>query len=102
MGWPCDNRGTVLLCENAMPHTAPVSSTFGSARFAGRGAIERAGLFRNAGLILGSFEGRYLRDSGPGHALAVAPTRSGKGIGLVVPSLLAWTGSVLVHDIKGE
>jgi type IV secretion system protein VirD4 len=91
-----------LLKGNTMPRSAPVSSTFGSARFASRGAIERAGLFRDFGLILGSFEGRYLRDSGPGHVLAVAPTRSGKGVGLVVPSLLASTGSVLVHDIKGE
>jgi type IV secretion system protein VirD4 len=81
---------------------ATPSSTFGSARFAGLRAIEGAGLFREEGLILGSFEGRYLRDSGAGHVLAVAPTRSGKGVGLVVPSLLAWTGSALVHDIKGE
>src|SRR3546814_19662435 len=34
--------------------------------------------------------------------MAFAPTRSGKGVGLVVPSLLSWTGSVVVHDIKGE
>src|SRR5262245_20724250 len=85
-----------------MPRTVPISSTFGSACFAGRGAIERVGHYRDLGLILGSYEGRYLRDGGPGHVLAVAPTRSGKGAGLVVPSLLAWTGSVLVHDIKGE
>src|SRR3546814_15138145 len=31
-----------------------------------------------------------------------APTRSGKGVGLVVPSLLTWPGSAIVHDIKGE
>ena len=30
------------------------------------------------------------------------PTRSGKGVGLVVPTLLSWTGSTVVHDIKGE
>jgi type IV secretion system protein VirD4 len=34
--------------------------------------------------------------------LCFAPTRSGKGIGLVVPSLLTWPGSAIVHDIKGE
>ena len=34
--------------------------------------------------------------------LCFAPTRSGKGVGLVVPSLLAWPGSAIVHDIKGE
>ncbi|TJV09968.1 MAG: conjugal transfer protein TraG, partial [Mesorhizobium sp.] len=31
-----------------------------------------------------------------------APTRSGKGVGLVVPTLLSWTGSAIIHDIKGE
>jgi type IV secretion system protein VirD4 len=34
--------------------------------------------------------------------LCFAPTRSGKGVGLVVPTLLTWTGSAIVHDIKGE
>jgi type IV secretion system protein VirD4 len=34
--------------------------------------------------------------------LCFAPTRSGKGVGLVVPTLLTWPGSVIVHDIKGE
>jgi type IV secretory pathway TraG/TraD family ATPase VirD4 len=32
----------------------------------------------------------------------VAPTRSGKGVGLVVPTLLTWTGSAVIHDIKDE
>ena len=34
--------------------------------------------------------------------MAFAPTRSGKGVGLVVPTLLSWTHSVVIHDIKGE
>jgi Type IV secretory system Conjugative DNA transfer len=34
--------------------------------------------------------------------LCFAPTRSGKGVGLVVPTLLTWPGSCIVHDIKGE
>ena len=33
---------------------------------------------------------------------AFAPTRSGKGVGLVIPTLLSWTGSAVIHDIKGE
>ncbi|TIR82906.1 MAG: conjugal transfer protein TraG, partial [Mesorhizobium sp.] len=36
------------------------------------------------------------------HVMAFAPTRSGKGVGLVVPTLLSWTGSAIIHDIKGE
>ena len=34
--------------------------------------------------------------------MAFAPTRSGKGVGLVIPTLLSWTGSAVIHDIKGE
>ena len=34
--------------------------------------------------------------------MVVAPTRSGKGVGLVVPTLLSWTGSAVIHDVKGE
>lgn len=44
----------------------------------------------------------YLRHSGPEHILVFAPTRSGKGVGIVIPTLLSWSESVLVHDIKGE
>ena len=46
--------------------------------------------------------GEYLRHDGPEHVLCFAPTRSGKGVGLVVPTLLTWPGSAIVHDIKGE
>jgi type IV secretion system protein VirD4 len=45
---------------------------------------------------------RYLIHGGPEHVLVFAPTRSGKGVGLVVPSLLRWADSVLVYDLKGE
>jgi type IV secretion system protein VirD4 len=53
-------------------------------------------------LILGRKEAHYLRHDGPEHVMAFAPTRSGKGVGLVVPTLLSWPGSTVVHDIKGE
>ncbi len=45
---------------------------------------------------------QYLRHKGPEHMMVFAPTRSGKGVGLVIPTLLNWDESVLVHDIKGE
>ena len=77
-------------------------TTYGSARWAGEAEIRAAGLLGDAGVFLGSFHGRYLRHDGPEHVMAFAPTRSGKGVGLVVPTLLSWTGSVVVHDIKGE
>ncbi|KHK91884.1 conjugal transfer protein TraG [Novosphingobium malaysiense] len=77
-------------------------TTYGSARWASQREIERAGLHRDAGVFLGRFNGRYLRHDGPEHVMAFAPTRSGKGVGLVVPTLLSWTGSAVIHDIKGE
>ena len=43
-----------------------------------------------------------MRHNGPEHVLAFAPTRSGKGVGLVLPTLLTWNDSVIVHDPKGE
>ena len=44
----------------------------------------------------------YLRHNGPEHVLAFAPTRSGKGVGLVIPTLLSWDESAVIYDIKGE
>jgi type IV secretion system protein VirD4 len=43
-----------------------------------------------------------LRDHGEGHVCVIAPTRSGKGVGVVIPTLLTWPDSVVVMDIKGE
>lgn len=44
----------------------------------------------------------YLRHNGPEHVLTYAPTRSGKGVGLVVPTLLSWAQSCVIADLKGE
>jgi type IV secretion system protein VirD4 len=77
-------------------------TTYGSARWAENREIRRAGLFRPDGVLLGRWRGEYLRHDGPEHVLCFAPTRSGKGVGLVVPTLLTWPGSAIVHDIKGE
>ena len=77
-------------------------TTYGSARWASHREIALAGLHGEAGVLVGQIEGRYLRHDGPEHVMAFAPTRSGKGVGLVVPTLLSWTGSAIVHDIKGE
>jgi len=77
-------------------------TTYGSARWAEVREMEHAGLLGDAGAFLGRHHGRYLRHDGPEHVMAFAPTRSGKGVGLVVPTLLSWTGSAVIHDIKGE
>jgi type IV secretion system protein VirD4 len=77
-------------------------TTYGSARWADANEVRDAGLTGKAGVFLGVFEEQYLRHEGPEHVLAFAPTRSGKGVGLVVPTLLAWPASAVIHDIKGE
>lgn len=77
-------------------------TTYGSARWADRRDLDAAGLTSPSGVFLGRAHGTYLRHDGAEHVMAFAPTRSGKGVGLVVPSLLSWTGSAVIHDIKGE
>jgi type IV secretion system protein VirD4 len=79
----------------------------GSARWADKRDIKRTSLFSSGGVYLGAWRDRggtihYLRHAGPEHVLCYAPTRSGKGVGLVAPTLLSWTESVFVTDLKGE
>jgi type IV secretion system protein VirD4 len=78
------------------------ATTYGSARWAGTAEIAKAGLLAERGVLLGRVDRHTLRHDGPEHVLCFAPTRSGKGVGLVVPTLLSWPGSAIVHDIKGE
>ncbi|TIU45958.1 MAG: conjugal transfer protein TraG [Mesorhizobium sp.] len=78
------------------------AATYGSARWATRKEIQTEGMVGPDGVVLGKLDLDYLRHDGPEHVLCFAPTRSGKGVGLVVPSLLTWPGSAIVHDIKGE
>jgi type IV secretion system protein VirD4 len=77
-------------------------TTYGTARFATEREVRAAGMLADDGAILGRMGKGYLRHDGPEHVLCFAPTRSGKGVGLVVPTLLTWSGSAIVHDIKGE
>lgn len=80
-----------------------VATTYGSARWADRSDIEHSGLIGRGGVVLGMTDrGEYLTHDGPEHIEVTAPSRSGKGVGIVVPTLLSWRGSVIVNDIKGE
>ena len=96
----------------------------GSARWAEKKDIQAAGLLPRKRGFLGIIRGQkpseekesvyvggwqdkcgklhYLRHSGPEHVGVIAPTRSGKGVGLVVPTLLSWGASTVVTDLKGE
>ncbi len=95
-------RRTRKLTENA-------EDLHGSARWAGDDDVRDTGLLTAMqGVYVGGWVPQgghrlnYLRHDGPEHVLAFAPTRSGKGVGLVIPSLLAWAESAVIYDIKGE
>jgi type IV secretion system protein VirD4 len=75
----------------------PPSDSHGSAHW-GAGEVLR----RDQGLLLGRDGPQLLRFAGEGHVLTVAPTRAGKGVSAVIPSLLDYRGAVLVTDPKGE
>ena len=81
----------------------------GSARWANATEIGQSGLTNQKhGVYIGAWQDEkterleYLKHAGPEHILAFAPTRSGKGVGLVIPTLLAWQESAVIFDIKGE
>jgi len=75
---------------------------FGDAKFASRTDIKKAGLLGHEGLIVGKLGSKYLMFGGQQHAIISAPTRSGKGVGIVIPNLLNWPESLVVLDIKQE
>ena len=89
--------GSLLRARNSR-----YATTYGSARWASFQDARKAGLLVEDGVFLGRLKSSYLRHDGPEHVMAFAPTRSGKGVGLVVPTLLGWRGSAVIHDIKGE
>lgn len=89
-------------------------TTYGKAHFQTKGEVKRNGLAQpvGSGLVFGKFgkpekknrAGRFIcgsYDQFP-HALVVAPTRSGKGVGYVIPNTLLFPGSCVVMDVKGE
>ncbi|MGV2432471.1 MAG UNVERIFIED_CONTAM: type IV secretory system conjugative DNA transfer family protein [Rickettsiaceae bacterium] len=80
----------------------PREKVFGSAAWATQSDIKKAGLRSKQGMLLGVDRGGYFIAEGFQHALLFAPTGSGKGVGFVLPNLLFWNDSVVVHDIKLE
>lgn len=79
----------------------------GSARWAKLKDLKKARLFRKDGVVIGGWPSwfgriRELRHDGPEHVLVWAPTRTGKGVSLILSTLLSWRESILCLDIKGE
>ncbi|WP_430233739.1 type IV secretory system conjugative DNA transfer family protein [Nitrosomonas communis] len=110
---------TLLIVERVLTNSSKVhQKLYGSARWAEKKDIQSAGLLpaeklfgrksaRNDYVYVGAWQDptgktHYLKHSGPEHILCYAPTRSGKGVSLVVPSLLAWGESAVITDLKGE
>lgn len=79
--------------------------TYGTARWAVRRDLEKAGLLASSGIVVAQTQDRHrqlVRHAGSEHCFVFAPTRSGKGVGIVIPTLLSWLGSVIVYDMKRE
>ena len=76
----------------------------GDARFASASDLSSAGLFdkKPDSIVVGKIGGRLLRLAGQQFAILAAPTRSGKGVGVVIPNLLEYQESMVVLDIKQE
>jgi len=84
---------------------ASMATDGGRARIRGWGSLSdarKAGLLADGGAVIGEFDGKVLATTDLRPTLVTGGTRSGKGRGHVVPTLLSWGGSVLVHDPKGE
>lgn len=88
-------------------------NVFGDARFMNDGELRRAGLLVSRqpadadGVYIGGWRDskgglHYLRDISNGHVLICGPTRSGKGVSCILPTLLSWRGSAIINDEKGE
>ena len=103
-----------LAASNARRRTPRQhADVHGSARLmTGAAELRRTGLLArkgkpHAGIYVGGWTDprdriHYLRHDGPEHAIVIAPTRSGKGVGNILPTLLSWPASALVYDEKGE
>ena len=104
MGWLLKGMAgaTVMLGLGALILSKRPRKLHGEARWARQGEVRNAGLLDPKGIILGRQGQRYLRFGGSEHVLLEAPTRSGKGVGVVIPNLLEWPDSVVVLDVKQE
>lgn len=76
---------------------------FGKAEWSGEAEIRKNGLRDTSGIIVGKDnKGKFLIFGGQQFASVGATTRSGKGVGIVIPNLLTWENSLIVLDVKQE
>lgn len=94
---------TMILVFIRLMFHKKTTENYGSARFATHAELQKSDLLDGKGLFLGiTDDGYYLRDDAKTHTFLCAPSRSGKGVGIIIPTLLAWPHSVVVIDVKGE
>lgn len=89
-------------------------SSYGTAKWASSKDIRKAGIGQPDGVTIGinpyKFKSytdenifkKLLHDNGPAHIGVFAPTRSGKGAAIIIPTCLEWKHSLVVLDLKGE
>lgn len=98
----------ILIRFMVLRGSKAIEGLHGTAHWATKKEIDNMGVLgQKEGVYIGGWldkkgDTQYLRHNGPEHVLAFAPTRSGKGVGLVLPTLLSWPHSCLILDIKGE
>ena len=92
----------------------PKKALYGAARFANAAEVTQAklwiepkqvkqgGLWAKDAIVVGQMDGKYIGLAGQQHAYLAAPTRSGKGVGVVDPVALSYDQSLVVLDIKKE
>ncbi len=93
----------VLSIRRARKNKAP--DTYGSASWGDVTDLEKAGLLADDGIVLGGTKDKQknlIRHDGPEHAFVFAPPRSGKGVGIVIPTLLSWRHSAIIYDMRRE
>jgi type IV secretion system protein VirD4 len=97
----------VVLPAALVAAARPRRALHGNARFASLAEVRGAGLLGDSGaggpgILVGRYGRHFLALPGQLSVMLSAPTRSGKGVGVVIPNLLNWPDSVVVLDIKGE
>lgn len=90
--------GMLLIRGIILRAAAQLSLAKGSTKWGNAQALKKP----TKGLLLGKINNEYLRYDGDGHLITIAATRSGKGVGTVMPNLLSYTGSMIITDPKGE
>ena len=75
---------------------------YGNAHWATKGEVKKMGFYESGNVLVGDYNGTLLRYQLTNHLLIFAPSRSGKGVSIVIPNALNWQGSLLVTDNKYE